>query len=150
MKEQIAKYRSAVGKRNVGSQPSRAQMHKAKNTAIGKMQGTIRSKNNKNSSAGSTGRLSATKATLGKPRGSWEGYMHAPSAHIVHNNTGYNRSSFQKARNFPRRSIIGKSPTSLTPSKFSPSVSFNHRNIGFADRNSACRLKEITKASKLS
>lgn len=145
MKDQIQKYKAAVGKRNVGSQPSNSQVSNAKNTAIGKMRGTI-SSTNKNSSTNSIGKLSVTKATRGKPRGSWEGYTHAPTAYISPNNSGYNKKSSQHARNTPKRNIVNITPHgSVQANSFKVSRTFDSRRSGNVERNSICKLNNIIK-----
>lgn len=145
MHDQIRKYQNAVGKKNVGSQPSQQQVSNAKNTAIGKMRGTITA-NNKNSTAGSTGRLSATKATSGKPRGSWEGYMHAPTAYIAANNNGYLNKSLQQARNAPQHNMITPNHRTTQSSNFNAFRVMDRRNLGSGERNSICKLANIIKS----
>lgn len=147
MNDQIRKYQNAVGKKNVGSQPSHEQVTNAKNTAIGKMRGTITSRN-KNSTAGSTGRMSATKATRGKARGSWEGFMHAPTAYLAHNDTGYGKKSLQHARNAPQLNRITHNPKMMAASHFNASRTVDFRNVGSGVRNSICKLTDIMKSAK--
>lgn len=141
--DQINKYKSAVGSRNEGSQPSRQQMQKAQNTSIGKTRGSMVSSGR--TSSPSSPRMAATSVS-GKPRGSWEGYQHANSTVLNMNGRGYDNKSLQKARNNPK--------TTNVQSQKSGSIAFNSklnssrdsRNVGLSKNNSICKIKKLTKS----
>jgi hypothetical protein len=88
-KNQVAGYKAAVGRRNIGSDPAPSSMQRAKDTAIG---------HNRRNSGPTNSASSLAPDNAPRGRGSWEGYIHAPSTVIQMEGTGYLAKSAQKAR----------------------------------------------------
>lgn len=146
--DQIKKYQSAVGHRNVGSDPSAAQINNAKNTSIGNIRGTIsrRSSTEGGATAGEP-RMSVSAASKARP--SWEGYMHAPKTLISSNDSGYLSKASQKARFKDKEVPI---PRRLNQDQAKPKAS--SRNITDyrlkgSGRDSASKLRKLSNLKKI-
>lgn len=141
----VSKYKAAVGKRNVGSDPSAAQMQRTRNTAIGRNRSSSVTNN-------SSANISA-RAANAPHRGSMEGLKSAPSTLIQPNGSGYLRTSAQKARNTPIQSknlTGGKGATRILSRSNPPNV---HDMRGPASRggimNSASILSRRTQLNNV-
>lgn len=138
MNNQISHYKSAVGHRNVGSDASPSAMRNATRTALGQ---------NRSSSVTSNNVAAPTHAP--KPKGSWEGYMHAPSAPIQMSGTGYLAKGAQKAR-VPRTGtdLASSMPTSLNLNTRASSRPFNYTHCS-SKNNSAYLLRQHMELNNL-
>lgn len=118
---QLAKYKAAIGKRNVASDPSPKMMKDARDTSIG------RNKTSTITTSSGSGPGSISSKPTRYSQGSMEGYMHAAPAPIQMNGTGYLNPGAQKARyrsNPPKDFSNGiKGGTKVLSRQFSPHVS---------------------------
>lgn len=138
MAGQIEKYKAAIGKRNVGSDPSPAAMANAQRTAIGRTRGSSVTNVEQRLSKGSSA-----------ARGSWEGFMHAPSAPIQMSGTGYLAKAAQKARNIkPNHDLSGFTSRGASFGSSHSLARFDYTYSG-SEGNSICLLRNHMKLNNL-
>lgn len=129
--DQLNKYKGAIGKRNVGSDPSPETISATKNTAMGNNKGTI------------------TSSSGTRLKGSWEGYMDAKSTYIQMNGTGYDAPSAQSARGARIPSDFSSSHNAKSIVTRSSLGSVNDYRLGRSANSSYNKLKNLTKLNRL-
>ena len=141
--DQLNKYKSAVGTRNEGSAPSSAEKNKAANTSIGRTRGSMVSSGR---STGKTKQISKSATRTNRPRGSWEGYQHAPRTLLAMNGTGFYNKANQKARYKQKGTQIDMQKSASLDFKSNNNRIVDHRFSGLTKNNSVQKLKNITKS----
>jgi hypothetical protein len=125
----MADPRGYVGRKNIGSQVRQTQVSQGnKKTPVSLNTGTIRQ-------------------SASRPRGSLEGYMYAPAAHININGRGYGAKSIQHARG-TKSSMDLRMSIPSGPRVPNAPVDRVTNHIG-ASGGSVGRLRQLTKLNRL-